>query len=66
MFLFTYCCVAQVHQLITPSPSEYQTTWTSRTRVKPAYKPFETSTVRFKQLTQDPEITPGYEVSETR
>nr|CAB3264857.1 protein pitchfork-like [Phallusia mammillata] len=49
----------KIHQMVTPSPTQYQTNWTNRVKPKSAYKPFETSALRFKQLTQDPMITPG-------
>ncbi|XP_076803018.1 ciliary microtubule-associated protein 3-like isoform X2 [Clavelina lepadiformis] len=49
----------KIHEMITPSPTAYQTKWIDPTKPKTAYKPFETSALRFKQLTQDPMITPG-------
>lgn len=49
----------KVHQLVTPSPPQYQTEWTKPRNTAPAYKPFQTSATRFKELTVDPMITPG-------
>ncbi|XP_039271972.1 ciliary microtubule-associated protein 3-like [Styela clava] len=49
----------KVHELVTPSPSFYQTDWTKFKCPAAAYKPFETSAMRFKEPILDPMITPG-------
>nr|XP_039263447.1 protein pitchfork-like [Styela clava] len=49
----------RVHHLNTPSPMVYQTEWTKPKTSPPAFKPFHTSTVRFKQRAVDQMKTPG-------
>lgn len=49
----------RVHQMYTPSPTQYQTKCTKPKTSQPAYEPFETSEVRFKARKVDQMKTPG-------